>query len=153
VFRFSDVLGPQFSPAKLPLTEALFEKVVDTGKSVITPAKDAWGRKRPGMVDSRIQPLVKEPKSDSYPSGHATAGTLFAIVLANMVPEKAPELYARGWTFARNRLVCGAHFPSDIQAGRLSGTLIASCLFRNPDFVADYKAARIELRRALGYER
>ncbi|HTB21971.1 MAG TPA: phosphatase PAP2 family protein [bacterium] len=151
VFRFADVMGPKFNEADLPLTSAFFDKVVATGKSVVEPAKDFWGRDRPFVVDSRIRPVMKEAKSFSYPSGHSTAGTLMAIVLANMVPERSGAIFARGWEFARNRLVAGEHFPSDIQAGRIAGTVIASHLFENEEFKADFAAARIELRAALGY--
>jgi acid phosphatase (class A) len=151
VYRFADVLGPKFRPENLPLTTAFFSRVVDTGKSVVEPAKDFWNRQRPGELDSRIRPVMKEPKSASYPSGHATAGTLMAIVLSNMIPEKSAELFARSWNFAQNRVVAGAHFPSDIQAGRITGTLVASSLFQDKAFQGDLAAARIELRQALGY--
>lgn len=152
VFRFSDVMGPDFRPDKLPLTKAFFDRVVDTSKSVVEPAKDYWERDRPAAVDSRIRPVMKEAKSFSYPSGHSTAGTLMAVILSDMVPEKSAAIFARGWEFARNRLVAGEHFPSDIQAGRIAGTVIASHLFENGEFRADYAAARIELRKALGYQ-
>jgi acid phosphatase (class A) len=151
VYRFADVMGPAFNAANLPLTTELFARVVDTGKSIVEPAKDFWGRERPGVVDSRIMPVMKEAKSASYPSGHSTAGTLMAIVLANMVPEKSAAIFARGWVFAQNRLVAGEHFPSDIQAGRIAGTVIASHLFENEEFKTDFVAARLELRKALGY--
>lgn len=152
VFRFADVMGPDFNPDKLPLTKAFFDRVVDTSKSIVEPAKDYWQRDRPKVVDSRIQPVMKESKSFSYPSGHSTAGTLMAIILADMVPEKSAAIFGRGWQFARNRLVAGEHFPSDIQAGRIAGTVIASQLFENGEFKADYAAAKVELRKALGYQ-
>jgi acid phosphatase (class A) len=151
VFRFGDVLGPDFTPDKLPLTAAMFARIVDTGKAVVEPAKDFWKRERPGDLDSRIQPVMKDPKSGSYPSGHATAGNLMAIVLANMVPEKSAELYERGWNFSYNRLVAGAHYPSDIEAGRIAATVIASYLFKDEEFRRDFVPARAELRQALGY--
>jgi acid phosphatase (class A) len=152
VFRFADVMGPNFNPETLPLTKAFFDRVVDTSKSIVEPAKGYWGRDRPAATDSRIQPVMKESKSFSYPSGHSTAGTLMAILLADMVPEKNAAIFARGWEFARNRLVAGEHFPSDIQAGRIAGTVIASQLMENAEFEADYAAARAELRKALGYQ-
>jgi acid phosphatase (class A) len=151
VFRFADVMGPAFNAENLPLTAAFFTRVIDTGKSIVEPAKAYWNRERPGMVDSRIQPVMKEAKSPSYPSGHSTAGNLMAIVLANMVPEKSDAIFARGWVFAQNRLVAGEHFPSDIQAGRISAAVIASHLFENQEFQTDFVAARLELRKALGY--
>ncbi|HTA17198.1 MAG TPA: phosphatase PAP2 family protein [bacterium] len=151
VFRFADVMGPAFNPGNLPLTAAFFARVIDTGKSIVEPAKAFWNRERPFTVDSRIMPVMKDAKSPSYPSGHSTAGNLMAIVLANMVPEKSPAIFARGWIFAQNRLIAGEHFPSDIQAGRISAAVIASHLFENEEFRADFVAARLELRKALGY--
>ena len=65
-----------------------------------------------------------------YPSGHANAGYTIAIVLAQMVPEKRAEIFARAQAFALNRVIGGVHFRSDIEAGRLSGTLIAAAMFR-----------------------
>jgi acid phosphatase (class A) len=150
IFRFADVMGPNFSEDKLPLTAALFDGVIATSKGVAEVTKDTWDRSRPPAVDSRIHPCVKIPKSSSYPSGHATAGTLMAIVLANMVPEKKAEIFARGWLFALHRLMGGAHYRSDIEAGRISGTVIASAMFQDPRFQADFAAAKAELRKALG---
>ena len=150
VFRFADVLGENFTADKLPLTAAFFAKVHKAEGDNVDPSKDIWNRPRPFLHDSRIQPCVKLSKSGSYPSGHATTGTLFGIFLARMIPEKKAELFARAQVFAQNRLVGGVHYRSDIEAGRIAGTLIAAELWEKADFRKEFEAAQTELRQGLG---
>jgi acid phosphatase (class A) len=85
----------------------------------------------------------------SYPSGHSTFGTVCAILLADMVPEKRAELFARGLDYAHSRMVVGAHFPTDLEGGRLTGTVAAELLMRNPRFQHDFAMQRASLRAAL----
>ena len=129
-FRFADVMGPSFTPTALPVTAAFLARVVSTAGAVVDPAKIAWNRLRPYFVDSRVIPCLGTPTIASYPSGHANAGYVIAIVLAQIVPEKRAEIFARAQAFALNRVIGGVHFRSDIEAGRLSGTLIAAAMFR-----------------------
>ena len=150
VFRFADVLGDKFKEADLPLTAALFKEVVAASKASVDPAKKFFDRTRPYAADKDINPCVKvEGPGESYPSGHATAGTAMAVILAQMVPEKKAEIFARGWAFAYNRMVGGVHYHSDIEAGRIAGTLIGYRLLETPSFRKEYKAAKAELRGAL----
>ena len=86
----------------------------------------------------------------SYPSGHSAFGTVCAILLADMVPEKEAALFARGLDFAHSRMVLGAHFPSDLEGGRLTGTVGAELLMQNASFQRDFAMARKSLRAALG---
>jgi acid phosphatase (class A) len=86
----------------------------------------------------------------SYPSGHSAFGTVCAILLADMVPEKRAALFARGLDFAHSRMVVGAHFPSDLEGGRLTGTVAAELLMQNPTFTHDLVVERASLRAALG---
>jgi acid phosphatase (class A) len=67
-----------------------------------------------------------------------------------MVPEKAAALFARGREAGDNRLVLGAHYPTDVEAGRLLATAVATALFQNPAFLKDFEEARAEVRKALG---
>jgi len=151
VFRFADVLGDKFTETNLPLTAALFKEVIDAQKACVDPVKKAFHRQRPYEVDKDIQPCVDmKDMGDSYPSGHATAGTLMAVLLAQMAPEKKAELYARGWAFAYNRMIGGVHFRSDIEAGRVAGTLIAYRLMQDKGFQKKFEAAKTELRGVLG---
>ena len=52
-----------------------------------------------------MNPCVSKPNHASYPIGHSTVGDLFAIVLAQIVPEKSAQLFSRANEFAFNRVV------------------------------------------------
>jgi acid phosphatase (class A) len=72
------------------------------------------------------------------------------IILSNMVPERRREIMTRAWEYGWNRVVGGMHFRSDIEAGRLAGSAIATALMQRADFRAEFAAARAELRAHLG---
>jgi acid phosphatase (class A) len=151
VWRFADVVdSPKFTAAALPKFAAFFDRVVETEGAVVDPAKDVWKRPRPHLYSDLVHPVVPLSKSGSYPSGHATVGTLMGIELANMLPEKRARIMARAWEFGNNRVVGGIHYRSDIEMGRISGTVIAQTISTHPDFKAEFDAAQAELRAALG---
>ncbi len=150
VWRFADVMGPDFTPAKLPKTAALFDRVIATEDVVDDHAKKAFNRPRPYMLDEQIHPLLKKSKSGSWPSGHSTVGYLMATVLGDLVPEKRNALFARASVYAENRLVAGFHYRSDTVMSRTGAALIAQKMAEQPDFQAEFDAAKTELRTQLG---
>ncbi|AGB70595.1 MULTISPECIES: acid phosphatase [Rhizobium] len=151
VWRFSDVIdNPKFTKENLPKFSAFFDRVVETEGAVVDPAKDVWKRPRPHLYSDLVKPIVPLSKSGSYPSGHTTVGTLMGIVLANMVPEKRAAIMARAWEYGHNRIVGGIHYASDIEAGRIAGTVIAETIMTHDDYKTEYEGAKTELRAALG---
>jgi acid phosphatase (class A) len=119
-------------------------------RAIFLASKDVWARPRPFAASSEVHAVGELLTSGSYPSGHATRGYLTAIILSNMVPEKAAELFVRGREYGDNRVVAGVHYPSDVEAGRLSATAIAAVLMQNERFLHDFNEAKAELRQALG---
>jgi acid phosphatase (class A) len=152
IFRFADALGspPGFNPSALPLFAELFERIGRDEGLFMNTAKDAFGRPRPFVTEKRLDPVVPRPPSASYPSGHTTWAITVAIVLADMLPERRAQIFARADEFAHNREVGGVHYPSDVAAGHLAGTALAVELFNSPRFVEDEAAAGAELRQVLG---
>ncbi len=149
-FGFADVLGPNFNAEHLPLTAALLAKIRGDAAVAFSAGKNAWNRPRPFEVSTQVDPVGERPGGSSYPSGNSTNGFVTAIVLANMVPEKAVALFARGREFGDDRVILGVHFPSDVEAGRLAATALATALMQDPAFLKDFAEAKSELRRALG---
>jgi len=150
VWRFANVMGPNFNKEKLPKFSAFFDRVVETEGAVVDPAKDVWKRPRPHQLSDLVKPAVKLSSSGSWPSGHATVGTMMGIILADMVPEKRAEIMARAAEYAHNREVGGIHYASDVEMGKISGSVIAAVLLNRDDFKAEYEVARAELRSDLG---
>jgi acid phosphatase (class A) len=95
-------------------------------------------------------PVAATLYSPSYPSGHATVGAMMAILLAQMVPEQRDALFALGWDYGEARIVSGVHFPSDVEAGRILGTMLVGVMQQDARFRRDFAASRRELRAALG---
>ena len=150
VFRFADVLGPNLTPATLPRTAAFFTRVAQLDKATVKTAKSYWRHPRPSVISSDVHPLsVEKPDDWSYPSGHATFGYTAAALLAHMLPEKRVALFGRADIYAQHRVVMGVHYPSDVEAGRVAGAVIAAQLMDDPAWRADFNAARDELRKAL----
>jgi acid phosphatase (class A) len=149
-FEFADVLGADFTAAKLPKTAALLLKVHLAEGDLTDPVKDLWKRPRPYVFERKVTPCAKKSKSFSYPSGHATGGTAMAVILAHMVPEKKETILARGLLYAEHRVWGGVHYRSDIVAGQRAGVLLAQALLNDADFMGKYKEARAELRGVLG---
>ncbi|HEV2703082.1 MAG TPA: phosphatase PAP2 family protein [Steroidobacteraceae bacterium] len=152
IFRFADALGNPsgFTRQSLPLVAELFQRIGRDEGLFMNPAKDAFGRPRPFVTEMRLAPVVARPPSASYPSGHTTWAICVAIVLADMVPERRAQIFARADEYAHNREVGGVHYPSDVAAGHLAGTALAVELFNSPRFIDDEVAAADELRQALG---
>lgn len=149
VFRFADVMGPKFTQQNLPQAAKFFKRLYKTESAFNKQGKERWERQRPPVADKRLQPVAKYSNSGSYPSGHAAFGFLNGIVLAEMVPEKRAQIFERAKEFGDNRVLGGVHYPSDIEAGRQLAVMIAVAVQQNPAYLADFAAARAEVRRIL----
>ncbi|MFI5014077.1 MAG: phosphatase PAP2 family protein [Hyphomicrobiales bacterium] len=149
VFRYANVLGEGFSQQNLPFATLFFNDVWADGGQVVNPARAHFNRQRPVAVDDRVKPVVGAD-GGSYPSGAASFAYMAAILLADMVPEKAPAIFARAADWGHNRVVSGVHYPSDVEAGRISGSVIDNVLLHDAAFMADFAKAKAEVRRALG---
>jgi acid phosphatase (class A) len=150
VFRFADVMGPEFKPENLPFATTFFDNVHGDDEEALALAKSHFNRPRPFVADPDIKPVVAQPANASYPSGHSTFAYVNAILLADMVPEKATAIFKRAAVFARNRVIAGVHYPTDIEAGRIAGATIDNVLLHEPRFMVDFAKARGEVRHALG---
>jgi acid phosphatase (class A) len=111
--------------------------------------KDAYKRRRPYVAhgDASCTPREKH-KDDSYPSGHASIGWAWALTLAEIAPARADAVLARGLAFGQSRVVCGVHWKSDVDAGRVVGAAVVSRLHADPVFAAQLSAARKEIEAA-----
>jgi acid phosphatase (class A) len=114
-------------------------------------AKEHYKRRRPFMETGEATCTPKEEaqmRPDSYPSGHASIGWAWALVLAEAAPERADAIFARGLAYGRSRVVCGVHWQSDLEAGRIIGAATVSRLRSNPVYVAQVAEARREIAAA-----
>lgn len=145
---FAPAIGPVFDLGKLPKTKTLLEKMkLDIGEAVDGP-KHFWKRQRPYQMDPQLA-LGKPERNYGYPSGHSTRGTVYALVLAELFPDKRDALLAVGRDIGWDRVVIGKHFPTDIYAGRVLGKAIARELLASPAFQRDLAEANAEIAETL----
>lgn len=151
IYRFDDVLGPKFKRENLPLMDAFMERAQADARAILIAAKNTIQRPRPAAFSKEVLALGGTPRlPTAYPSGGVVFTTLTAVLLSKIVPEKRFELSERNREYAVNRVVLGQHFPRDIRAGEIAGTVIAHALMEKSDFMRDLEGARVELRKVLG---
>lgn len=150
--NFSCAMGIDINEKKTPHVYRLMQKVLtDAGLSTYG-VKNAYNRTRPFVVHNEgtcypdQEPLLRN--DGSYPSGHTAAGWAWALVLSEVDPERTNALLKRGIEFGQSRVICNAHWQSDVDAGRTMGAATVASLHSNAEFLADLKAARKEVRAA-----
>ncbi len=149
--QFSRTLGLATDEvAQLRAYRRLFEQVEDDIRPLVRDAKDHFLRPRPFESEPRLDPCIYDVRRKaSYPSGHATYAYTVALLLAEMVPEKRTSLLERAREYSRQRMVCGVHFESDLQAGRIAAEWLVARFMAEPRFQENFAEARRELRAAL----
>lgn len=88
--------------------------------------KNTICRTRPFLVNTSVKPFIHAPLSYSFPSGHTTASFAAALVIA--VRQKrgwAVAAYVLAALIAFSRLYNYVHYPTDVLAGMILGTLCA----------------------------
>jgi acid phosphatase (class A) len=145
---FQSVLGPDFTAEKLPQLFALLDDVAQDSKVISTNAKGVFARPRPQLADPRVQPVVQGDDEPSYPSGHATRAMLWARILCEIVPDKKHELLDRGEEIGWDRVLIGAHYPTDVYAGEVLGQALAQAMSKNADFQTRLAEAKEEFHAA-----
>lgn len=148
IFHFAPAIGPWFGAGKLPKTEALFKQVEAEAKVVTDDAKNFFQRPRPYHVaPDRFPHSIEheDPTHYSYPSGHSTRATVFAGLLAALLPDRREAILATGRECGWLRVEGGVHYPTDIYAGRVLGQAIVRELLRNPAFQRDFAGVQAEL--------
>lgn len=148
---FFKTLGPGFDLNKLPETAKLIAVVENEQSVAANMAKRYFLRNRPWAVDPSLVACDYKPNAaplTSYPSGHATLGYSEGYILAALMPEMAQPILTRAQEYAYSRVVCGAHYGSDIEASHVLGTELAMLMLKEPKFAAEFEASKAELRQA-----
>ena len=158
----ADVFGPRItgalscaaqidiSPTKTPRLDALLHRTMTDLALSGAVIKRTYNRPRPFMVNGEPnctpdwEPLLR--KDGSYPSGHSAIGYGWGLILAQLLPDRAAALVARGRAFGDSRRVCNVHWLSDVEEGRVTAAMTVARLNADAAFLADLDAARAELR-------
>ena len=88
------------------------------------------GVERPAVRYPEPPALVHIPHSGSFPSGHAATSFACATVLTAFAPRLAPAVFTLAAAIAFSRVYVGVHYPIDVAAGAVLGTLAGLAVLR-----------------------
>jgi acid phosphatase (class A) len=151
--RFEQSFGSPIDKKSSPALVNLLDRSIADVDATAAAAKDHFHRPRPfqRLQLQRVCDKASPPKPEdhptrgnSYPSGHSTHGWAVAMILARVAPDRSEALMARAEEYEESRLVCGMHFPSDVEAGHEVAVAVVAHLDASREFQADLNKARKE---------
>ena len=111
-------------------------------------AKNKYMRVRPFVLYNTNTCYPEEEEklrnTGSYPSGHTATSWGYALLLAEINPERRDEILKRGFEMGQSRVICGYHWQSDVDAARLSSAGAVAVLHANPEFQKQMEKAKQE---------
>lgn len=136
--QFSAAFGQTISPKTTPYTYKILQQIVLNHELFTGATKQHYQRQRPFVF---YHQHTCNPNDEaylihdgSYPSGHSTIGWATGLALAEVSPSRSSQLIQRGYEYGQSRVVCGAHWQSDVDAGRLVGSILMASLNATPLF-------------------
>ena len=146
-------LGAQIDPKLTPaLWTMLLRADVDAGRASGAVKADT-GPKRPrpnsedGSTSCDGRTAAARPGSP-YPSRQATSGYLWALILADLRPDRRADLLAFGTETGDFWVVCRFSWKSDAEQGRALAQSLFRQLLKAPAFKGDLARAKAELATA-----
>lgn len=146
--------GMDISKENTPEIWRLLETSLNTIDQMRVAPKRHFMRKRPfvrfnehiltyGAEDNEAN-LAKE---GSYPSGHTARSWIAALILAEINPDKANEIFSRAWQYGESRVIVGAHWQSDVDVTRVAASIGYSRLQTSAAFRAQMDKAKAEFQQ------
>lgn len=149
---YACALGLPIDAQRTPRLYALLHRTFLDAARAGGAAKNRYQRERPFARNAQPTCAPHDEAelrtSGSYPSGHAAIGWAWALVLAELDPRHADATLLRGRQYAESRLVCNAHWQSDIIAGRQVGAATVAREHADPAFRQDLRSAGAEIAQA-----
>ena len=152
--EFSEPLGLKMSEEETPEIFALLSDAKVTCENISNFPKFYYKRIRPFMrfhehtATPQFEPDLR--RNFSYPSGHTILGWCSALLLSEVNPERADTLLTRGMMYGESRVIVGAHWQSDVDAGRLAAAATYARMHTSERFLEQMRRARQEFRIKTG---
>jgi undecaprenyl-diphosphatase len=108
---------------RMPAVRAFVTLVTTSG--AVSLIKLAAGRTRPCNAFGWCHTLpIEVPVDHSFPSGHAAGSFAFAVFAASLDRRAAWFLFPLAACISASRVVLGVHYPSDVVAGAILGSIL-----------------------------
>lgn len=152
--EFSEPFGLEISQEATPEIWRLLRDAKATCENISGFPKFYYKRKRPFVrfheptATPQYEPDLR--RNFSYPSGHTILGWAAALLLTEINPERADTILARGMMYGESRVIVGAHWQSDVDAGRLAAAAACARMHSSDRFLEQMRLAREEFRIKAG---
>jgi len=148
--KFLDSFGIEITPQQTPITyNLIFRLIGSVGGTATKKAKEHYMRVRPFVYFNENTCSPEDENilrgNGAYPSGHTAFGWAAALVLAEISPERQDAILQRGYEYGQSRVICGVHWQSDVNAGRVIAAAAVARLHTLPDFQRQLVAAKREI--------
>jgi undecaprenyl-diphosphatase len=87
-------------------------------------------RPRPFLVMEHVRLLIEPPDSFSFPSGHASLGTTWAVTNYKLKGYYRNIVLILALAIGFSRIYVGVHYPFDVLAGYLMGLVCSTVVIR-----------------------
>ena len=146
---FSEAFGFKISKETTPeIYKLVINMREDAGDLATRGAKEYYMRMRPFSFYKENTCNTEQQsglaRNGSYPSGHTAIGWATALVLAEINVERQNEILKRGYEMGQSRVICGYHFQSDVDAGRLVASTVVARLHADDNFMKQLNKAKKE---------
>jgi len=147
--QWKEAFGLQITEQNTPEIYKLLVTSLATTNPMRKKIKAYYHRQRPFERYNDPMPSHEEDGlrgEGSYPSGHSLRGWTLSLLLAQIAPERANEIFVRGWDYCTSRVIVGAHWQSDVDASRAAASIGFCALQGSEQFIAQMKKAQAEYR-------
>ncbi|MBO4819863.1 MAG: phosphatase PAP2 family protein [Prevotella sp.] len=151
--QWKDAFGLEINETNTPEIWKLMETSLATTDPMRKETKAYYHRQRPFERFDDTMPSHEEDElrgEGSYPSGHSLRGWGISLLLAQIAPERANEIFSRGWDYCNSRVILGAHWQSDVDASRTAASIGFCALQGSEAFIAQMKKAQVEYAEKTG---
>ena len=135
--RFSPAIGIELTPEKFPHLFRLLNRAHLTEQQAGASAKKHFARVRPyqQFKEPSSVPMAENPTDyTSYPSGHTHISWLVGMILSVIDPDHTAEIMKIAYEMGQSRVIVGFHYQSDIEAGRVAGSITFARLCAEEEF-------------------
>lgn len=147
--RFSPAMGIDLTPEEYPHLFRLLNRAHLTEQQAGRSAKKHFARVRPYQQfnEPSAVPQAENPTDyTSYPSGHTHASWLAGLILTAIDPDHTEAIMKTAYELGQSRVIVGFHYQSDIEAGRVAGSITFARLCAEEEFQKLLKKAMKEFK-------
>lgn len=148
--RFSEAVERQLTPDEYPHLYRLFARLHLTEQQGGASAKAYFHRVRPYQQykEPTSVPEHESPTDfSSYPSGHTHASWLVGLALAAIDPAHTEAIMKTAYELGQSRVIVGFHYQSDVDMGRVVGSITFARLQSEPEYQKMMEKARKEYQK------